>query len=361
MIIRRNRLNALLVPLAIVISLTGYDNALAAVRGKTEEKTIKVNDPEVDISAVFQKEIADADGIYRLIDIQTEVIEPNDVPEKIVLTVEEPFLDVETGEERVPAETIEHEGMTFFLQTQEIRSAEVEERTIYGKEEIRFQDVEYIDQIPEKRPVTILDEFTGQQYRRSMPLSGYQTEREYWNDDFLFPIKIYSFDADYYMLGSLQIEKHADLGQYGDVFLQILNLDPEFYKVDSVMLSGEPYELDGEMVQEAIAYGSKKVLDVAAVYEGSITLAGVPTQYYECVYSTIRQEDGEGQEPYTIKAKAIYEEIIIGKPTKEEMPESYWARLAEFLTNPVTVTIAIFLLLLLVVSVLFRIGKRKRK
>jgi len=56
------------------------------------------------------------------------------------------------------------------------------------------------------------------------------------------------------------IPKSGGLSQYGQEFLEYLCLDSNYYQVESVILSGEPYKMDGELILNAIARGSKKWL-----------------------------------------------------------------------------------------------------
>jgi len=299
---------------AVAISLLlGYGGFPAAAAVSGSERTIEVKksyttyNPKEDVSAIFE-ETLEQDGItYQLQDIESQIIsfEP-EIEEKIISIVTEPVYDETELENIRPEETSVQNEITYYLVSSEVINGTTEERTEYGKNSMTYFDVEYVDQVPETGKVTVTDSVTGKEYVKSLPLSEYTVTAEHWKDDFTFPVTIYSVDADYYMLGDLVILRGSDLVQYGSELISYLGLDRDSYKVNSIMLLGEPFEQDDELVQEAAACGSRRTADVTATYEGNVLIPPEAFHFYRCIYSNIDPHKVSGMS-YEMVATATYQ------------------------------------------------------
>ena len=353
-------------PAAVAISLLGYGGFPAAAEEhntKTLEKTIESTDPEVDASALFTEEYNDGGILYKLVDVSFQIIsESQENKEETIVVDQDVFYDASVDESKMKPETIEVEGVTYYLQDAELQLKEVKGRTLEGESEIPYEGVEQINDIPTTGEVTIVDETTGQSYKRELPLTGYQVDQERWVDDFSFPIKIYSYDADHYLLGEVMIPKGTVLSEYGVELLDSLGLSSDYYKVNNVTLVDEPYEYDGELIQQAMAYGSRKVADVTATYAGSYTLPSVTGWYYQCTYSN-KDPDKAIDTVYTIKVTATYEQeqsiTYEGEPASQEQHKSLLNRLFDFITNPVTLAVLLIFIFIIIVLMLFKRKKKK--
>ncbi|MDR1548411.1 MAG: hypothetical protein LBT06_07485 [Hungatella sp.] len=349
--------------IAIAISLTGYGGQLAAGAEELDQDTIEIKKeyesyhPDEDVSSIFEQELMKDGEWYRFVGIDSEILSSR--PETAVKTISiqtEPTYDIES-ENALPAETIDQDGITYYLTRHEIQTVVSEARTEYGKAIINYNNVEYLDEIPDMGKVTITDTVTGKEYVKSMPRSGYTVVGEHWTDDFSFPIKIYSVDADYYMLGSTPVPKGSDLSQYGEVFLSYLGLNTDNFRVDRVTL-GQTYEEDGELIQDAVASGSRRTVDVAVTYEGSITIPQDTAWYYDCEYSNL-QPDEEVKTVYSMQATAKYEAITVESALSSDL----WTKLVNWIEeHPViSAIVAITILSGLIAAILLFLAKNKRK
>lgn len=350
--------------MAIAISLTGYGGQLAARAEELDPDTIEIKkeyesyNPDQDVSSIFEQELEKDGGWYRLVGIDSKILSSRpEIEVKTISIQTEPTYDIES-ENALPADTIDQEGGTYYLTKHEIQAFVSEARTEYGKATINYNNVEYLDEIPSMGNVTITDTVTGKEYIKSMPRSGYTVVGEHWTDDFSFPIKIYSVDADYYMLGSTQVPKGSDLSQYGEVFLSYLGLNIDNFRVDRVTL-GQTYEDSGELIQEAVAYGSRRTVDVAATYEGSITIPQETAWYYDCEYSNMRQDE-EVKTVYSMQATGKYEAITVEAVSSSD---DLWTQLVNWIQeHPViSAIVAIVILSGLMAAILLFLAKNKRK
>jgi len=352
-----------LVPAMVVaISHQGYGGFPAAAEEQLmhiEEKTVESTDPSIEVN--FDQTYNDGTNQYQLSKVETQVIDSWPAAEAAKKEQSlEPFFDADLAlaKEHLPAREIEEDGITYYLASSEIVSEVVEARTEYGKAEIRYDGLEYTDELPESEQVTVSDSLTGKEYSKELPRSRYQVVDERWTAGFSFDVKIYNYDADSYLLGTLEIPKGSDLTQYGQTFLSHLGLDPNYYRIDNIVLSGEPYEVDGELIQNAIASGTKRTVDVIAVYEGAINLPSAERYYYKCTYSSIPAGE-EIATIYKIKATASYEQVI--EAAHEVKPMSLWDQLIRFITTPVTLAVLLVLLFFIVFLMLIKRKKKKEE
>ena len=347
---------------AIAISLWGYGGLPAAAEESntvTLKKTIETTDPEVDVAGIYTEEYIEGDKTYHLKEIEKQIIssEP-EMEEETIPIVTEPVYEETELENALPEETIVQNEITYYLISSEVITGTTEERTEYGKTTIAYQDVEYVDELPATGKMTVTDSVTGKEYVKSLPLSEYTVTAENWKDDFTFPVTIYSVDADYYMLGDLAIPKSADLSQYGSDFLSYLRLDSDYYKVNAITLQGEPFEQDGEWVQKATAYGSRRTVDVTAIYEGNVSIPPEKTWQYQCVYSNIDPNE-ESKMVYNIQVTATYLQVD-NEP--EEPTYSLWEKLLNWIKDhPIESIVCILLFILVIVLLLFWVVGKKRR
>lgn len=306
-----NNLAVIWLAAAVISLLLGYGGfpAGAAEPEKTIiiGKTYTTNDPQEDSSAIFEETLTRGGVIYQLQDIKSQIINTKPEREEQTITVETPTVGDESQLEQLPPEaTVVQNGITYYLVSSEVVSGVTEARTEYGKTIIDYRDVEAVDEIPETAKVTVIDPGTGKEYVEPLPQSGYTVTAEHWKDDFTFPVTIYSADAGYYVLGDLVIPRDRDLSWYGTALISYLGLPGDAYQVNSVTLAGEPFAQDGEWVQQAVACGSRRTVDVAAVYEGNVVIPSEAYYFFRCIYSTRDPDKGSGVK-YDMAATATYQ------------------------------------------------------
>lgn len=210
------------------------------------------------------------------------------------------------GADKEPDESWTDEGGgAYHLISKELKEQTAQERTEYKEIPFTFTAVESGVQIPDQRVTEIDDLDTGQTVQATLQLKDKTVIREYWRDDFVFPITITGYDADVFVLNGIEIPKDADLTAYADAFLQYLKLDGDSYRVSSIGWDGEPYEKDGALMRNAVGRGSKFVKDIEATYSGEVKLPAIVGKSWHCVY----EEDipTDRQTIYTMTATATYQ------------------------------------------------------
>lgn len=343
------------VPVAIFL-LMGYGSVPAKAGDTiTIEKTFdSYSTDENTFSSVFPETYEKDGKLYKFTTIKSTVIDTQlELEEQLITIDQESSFSEEQAKDNIPLEEIEKEGNVYYLKSSELISKKTEPRTEYGKTTITYNGLGYIDELPSQEIVTVTD-YNGKEYSKKLSRTGYRILSEKWMDDFSFPVTIYSFDADSYMLGGTEIPKGSDLSQYGNEFLSVLGLDADYYQVSSVVLQGQPYEQDGELIQPAVAHGKRRVVDVEATFEGDIAIPAETVWYYQCIYSNIAPGE-EIKTIYTIQANATYETIEI--PVVKDKP--FWQSIIDFITNPIT--IAVLLILIFIVMFLILIRRKKKK
>lgn len=210
------------------------------------------------------------------------------------------------GTDREPdALWTDEDGVIYRLVSKELKEQAAQERTEYKEVPVTFTAVESGVQIPDQKDTKVEDLDTGQTVQAMLQLKDKTVIREYWRNDFVFPITITGYDADVFVLNGIEIPKDADLTAYADVFLQYLKLDSDSYRVFSIDWDGEPYEKDGILMRNAVGKGSKFVRDIEATYSGEVKLPAIVGKSWHCVY----EEDipANHRTIYTMTATVTYQ------------------------------------------------------
>ncbi len=288
--------------------------------------------------------------------MNVEILENRPEKVDIYLYETENFTDKEGHE---PPDIMETDGKNYHLKEKELVETYINERKRYAEAKIPYDGIEDAVAVPSYGTVTVTDEDTGQEITEEMPLVGIQKETPYWSEDFEFPISVSEYDADYYMLGDVHISKGEDLSQYGREFLNYLGLSEDSYQVDRIEWTGYPYEREGEVRRDAIAYGRKLVYDAIAVYGGIVTIPGIEGYHYKCQYEHIPEDSAT---VYTVKATVSYLPDQTNGDRQKSLWELFWDWIWNLIQNHPVVTGAIgLLLLLLLIAVLIWLLTRKQE
>lgn len=205
-----------------------------------------------------------------------------------------------------PAETwIDTDGTMYRLVSKELKEQAAQERTEYKEIPVTFTAVEAGVQIPDQKTMEIEDLDTNQMIQATLKLKEKTVIREYWRDDFEFPVTITGYDADVFILNGVEIPKEADLTDYSDSFLRYLKLDRNAYRVSKIEWDGEPYEKNGLLMRNAIGKGSKFVKDIEAAYAGEVSLPAIVGKSWYCIYEEDIPENH--QTIYTMTATVAYQ------------------------------------------------------
>lgn len=276
------------------------------------------------------------------------------------ITYEGPVF-TEDQEPEVPSEHMEQGGKRYQLISVELVDAKKRGTITYVSSTIPYE-LEGMQTAPETAVLTIKDEATGNHFEREVPRKEIMEKDMVWKDDFSFPITVFGYGADVFYLGDHEVPANADLAQYGEQLLEYLGLPMECYMVDEVEWSGEPYEQDGMICRNAVAYGKKLVRYVDVVYGGQVQAPDVPGKQYVAVYEEILPETISETETTTEIEET--ETMAEAEPENEnQLEESFADRIMRWVKEHITVVVftSVFLLLALGWGFLLFLSTKKKK
>lgn len=145
------------------------------------------------------------------------------------------------------------------------------ERTLVERT-VTYRQVEGAASLPETLQVTV----SGRGEHREVVCKEVKREvlKEYWLDDFTFPVTFHSWDAQYFQVRDRLIPAQEDRPGLEACELQLLDimgLSPEEYKISSVVWDGEAYlDETGVLCRDARGTGKRLVRDYEVQYAGSV-------------------------------------------------------------------------------------------
>lgn len=152
-------------------------------------------------------------------------------------------------------------GQEYKLRSWRTEPLLLEPRSTQEESQIRYEQIEGKERIPEKLPVIVEDEENGQTAEGSLPLQNIEATGETWVDGFEFPVIYHRYDAQFYELEDYLIpyddEKPA-LAGYEPVLLDMIEASPEDYQILDIAWDEEVYpDAEGTLCRNAIARGRK--------------------------------------------------------------------------------------------------------
>ncbi len=220
---------------------------------------------------------------------------------KYVLT--DTFIGDETSESNQPLPEIKENGIVYSLTSKTLQEGEVKERTEHKSTEITYTAVEDSVAIPKTTVIDMTDKASGKDFEATLELTSEEILNEYWDTNFEFPITVSGYGANVFVLNGHEVPGNAELIDYKDEFLSMLNLNKDAYKIESIEWDGESYEKDGHTLRNAVAKGSKYVKDVKAMYSSDVVLPAMPEKSWKCTYKEVFPE---GDTLYTMATNATY-------------------------------------------------------
>lgn len=318
--------------------------------------------------AQFETRLDDDGYIYELRDVRVKLLEKKLV--KTPMVYESPFF-LEDPEGHYPEEVFEDDdGVKYVLLETELLDSHQDAFEAYGDGTISYTK-EVIDKIEGKAPIEVEDKSSGDKVVSELPLIESTIVNEYWVDDFAFPITVFDYDADEYLFGDVYVPNGADLYDYKDAFLAYLGLPADYYRIDGIDWDGDAYDDNGIIKRNAVAWGSKKIQEVTAVYGGTVVFEEKDGYVYESQYREMTEKELEAGHPiegegyyYIYEAEAEYELI--------ESP-SFWDRLLDKLQeiwenlmiwikeHPVETVCLLFLALIIIILLILSRKKKKEE
>lgn len=369
-ILRKRIMTLMMSAMMFLVPMTSYADSNTDIKGTiTLEKTFNTANESDDGRELFQ-DIYEKNGIsYELSNITCSTTSIQEVEGDSYIYRSEMAGSEDEIEE--PAETIEHDGITYTLKSKEIKKYENDSYTKHVERTVIYTGIEDKDQIPGLAEVVEMD-LAGNEVSKYMPLIQLTVEKENWDNTFEFPIKITNYDADIFILNGTEIKKTDDLINYEMEFLEYLGLDKDYYRIKSIEWDGEPYTSKGIVYRNAIAKGDKVVKDITALYGGDMVFENSIRYAYECIYINPNNPDST---IYTRKAIATYSEIIPKTITEDEtesepeplVPEvpskNFFKKLADWVVkNPIAALgIGTILIIGIIVVILFLLSRKKKE
>lgn len=310
----------------------------------------------------FELQFEEDGYVYELRNVNVRIVEEKLIQDPMVY--ESPFF-LEDPDGYYPEEVMQDDsGNAYVLLETELKEKHQEAHEEYGDATITYEK-EYIDKIEGDAAVEIEDRSSGEKVISDLPLIESEIVNEYWVDDFVFPITISDYDAEAYLLGDVYVPRGVSLVDYKDEFLSYLGLPASYYRIDGIDWDGEAYVEGGIVKRDAVAWGSKMVQEVVAVYGGTVVLEEKDGYVYESLYREMTEAEIEAGHPiegegymYVMEAEAEYE--LIKSPSFWDKLQEIWEQIMIWIKEH-PVESACLLLLALVIIILLILSRKKKK
>lgn len=323
-------------------SATTEENNTANENQITE--TVEYTSLKEDETHTFDEELIKDNGTYTLKDVtyetvsetpvmETQTIEIKDLYEQnIQAQQEESFMNAKGQEVMGKLSDVSYSDTTITN-----RTVEVESTTQSG----------YVISQPtaaSSKTVNYADEPSGQTVTAVLPLTDFRVTVPYhWEPDVTVPMRVEVYDSTFYMLNGRYVpyndEKPALAGYEADI-LNVLDLPEASYRITDFVWTGDVYTENGVQYRNAAASGERYVAEYTAYYNDTVALPDANGYNATLTYSL-----DSGDTEYTIKATALYEKLNTGLTP------------AQIITISV---VGVFLLVILIISILFVISKKKK-
>lgn len=260
-----------------------------------------------EISGLFEPEITLGGGTYVRKKVETWR-EENALPSggsRFETVLGEPFWG--SAEEHIPEKNIEIEEKSYTLDFYETVPALIENRTMEAAQEVVYEDLTGLDELPETAEATVRDPLTGQNKNALLPLARIYELEERW-EDFTMEALLENPDEDAFLADGQEIswESWEREGKDLGILAQAAGLNPKDYQILETSWKEEDSE-DGEACgirkatetssdrpsggQVLILTGKRRVVDCRAVYEGSVALDPLVGQAVQAVYVENNAQD----------------------------------------------------------------------
>ncbi|WP_148873086.1 hypothetical protein, partial [Serratia marcescens] len=245
-------------------------NTYAFEINATVTQSYESTDPKSQRNDLFDDRIQQHNIRYKLGNVNFQILKTD--PEKgSELTITSDFF-TDGCENHIPDEEYinPEDNKAYSLISYNYLEKTLPERKQNVQDTITYKNVEQIDKIPESAVIEITDAETNQKQQVSMPLLQFEYKGYHWIDGFEFPVTVKDYDADAYMIGNKEIPANGEntFAGYEEQLLDLIGVNPDYYKIDNVVWNGEPWNDNGILYRKAIAKGKKQVADCSATYGG---------------------------------------------------------------------------------------------
>lgn len=268
----------------------------------------------------------------------------------------------ENEKKKEPEETIEQGEKIYQRVSMELRDAREEGTRTYVSTSVSYQ-LEENQEPPDSVVVTMIDDRTGESYDREVLKREAEEKGKSWDANFSFPLTVYGYDADVFLLGNYEIPSTADLSEYGLEFLEVMGLSQEAYRINRVEWRGEMYEEDGILCRDAMAYGEKLIRQVEVVYGGQIRTPDRVGKQYVAVYEEQVDENVKETEISKVSIEEVKNENEQAQKFVSESEKSVVDGIKQWIREQVTTIVfgGLFLGGILFFMLFYRFSHKHRK
>lgn len=318
------------------------DNNTADENQITE--SIEYTSLKEDETHTFDEKLVKDDGTYTLKDVKYETVSETPVMETQTIEIKDLYeQNVEAEEEKTFVNT---KGKEVLGKLSDVSYSDtiITNRTAEIESTLKSGYVLSQPAVANSKTVIYADEVTEKNVTATLPLTNFQITTPYhWVSDVTIPTRFEQYDSKYYLLNGRYVpynnQRPALTGYEADI-LNVLNLPQESYRITDFLWTGDVYTENGVQYRNAAASGERYVAEYTAYYNDTVALPDANGYNATLTYSL-----DSGDTEYTIKATALYEKLNTGLTP------------AQIITISV---VGVFLLVILIISILFVISKKKK-
>ena len=341
---------------------SGVETSQASGTGESITREQEFVTVSKDFNASFEKTLEQPEGSYSLKDIEYTVLSEKKLEQPITVTQQVEYSGLLEQNAEAPATiTIDADGESI---TGKLTGIDYTPITITGRETSADAYTDYGLDVNEPKPpqtkeITYTDPETGKAVSAVLDFDHLEALDGFsWRSDVTIPLTFSYYDSFGYVLEDVFIpynEEIPAIDGFESVLLDSLSLSREQYRITGFQWTGEPYEQDGVFHRDATASGQRYAASYRAVYSGTVSLPDVPGYDAVATYTgTIQKPTGKTE--YTVKAVATYEKEPTSEPEAQSQPNTGLTPI-----QIVLLSVAAFLLVVLVVGLLSILAKRRKK
>lgn len=258
-----------------------------------------------------------------------------------------------------PEESYEKEGICYELSDWSVIPVTLPPITRKVRQEVLYDGVEGITELPEQISITAQDHERGQTVLTAGEIQNTEMLKEEWREGFTFPLTFHHYHADYYQLADRLIPHDEDrpgLEGCEESLLELVGVSSEEYAITDIRWEGDAYEDgDGVWCRDAVASGQMLVRDYQVTYTGT---AVFPEQKMWQTMAVYRPEPKAPEPTVTTELRPVPSPEIIEEAEKKPS-KGLWERITKILLITIGIGAVLFLGGLFVL-LLLRVAKNVR-
>lgn len=240
-----------------------------------------------------------------------------------------------------------------------------EERIV--RRDVVYEAVEDAASVPETVDIQVRQ--GGQRATAICRAQNKTVLREWWSEDFSFPVTFHTYDAEFYELGDCLIPYNEERPQLQGCELQLLDaigVSPEAYEITQLQWAGDAYrDGDGTLCRDAVAGGRKLLRDYQVRYEGTAVFFDgrerlADRQEQETVEEDMREDETEHIEESAVSIFQKEDTTQIEPKEPEEESSGFWQKITSTLLIIIGIGVLLFFGGLLILAFLWVVKKLRK-